>query len=80
MAHPDDFDYLVEIGCEVMDRTLGIHEMPAGYHLMLNLDRTHFFWMERATGRCSDEHWDKWASYRGAKADALTDGGSNGDA
>lgn len=70
MPHPDDFDFYVECGCAVCDASLGFQKMPDGYHLMLNADGSHFFWMERATGRYSVECWDKWAAYKGAKADA----------
>lgn len=70
MSHPDDFDFYLECGCDVMDHSLGIQKMPEGYHLMLNADGTHFFWMELATGRESAIHWNKWAVYRGARHDA----------
>ncbi|PRD42063.1 hypothetical protein C5748_18065 [Phyllobacterium phragmitis] len=70
MPHPDDFDYYLENGCEVMDHTLGIQKMPDGYHLLLNADGSHFFWMEKETGRESSIHWDKWAVYRGAVTDS----------
>lgn len=70
MPSPDDLEYLLDCGCTVCDASLGIQKMPDGYHLMLNADCSHFFWVERATGRYSVVHWDKWAIYRGAKEDA----------
>ena len=71
MLHPGDYAYYLSAGCEEMSHCLGIQSMPDGYSLMLNADASHFFWMERATGRESCIHWDKWAVYRGAKADAM---------
>lgn len=70
MSHPDDFDFYLECGCEVMDHSLGIQKMPDGYHLLIDADGMYFFWMEKATGRESCTHWDKWAVYRGAREDA----------
>lgn len=70
MAHPDDFDFYLSCGCEIMDYSLGIQKMPEGYHLMLDADGMYFFWMERATGRESSIDWDKWAVWRGAVTDA----------
>src|SRR3546814_10229940 len=66
MAHPDDFEFYQEIGCEVMNHSLGIQTMPEGYHLMLDADGMYFFWMEEATGREGAIPWSKWAVYRGA--------------
>ena len=71
MPHPDDYQYLLDIGCKDASGSLGICRMPDGYALMLNADQSHFFWMEKATGRESAQHWNKWACYRGAKMDAL---------
>lgn len=48
--------------------SLGIQAMPEGYDLILNNDCTHFYWL-RGDGMESCIHWDKWAVYRGAKAD-----------
>ena len=70
MAHPDDLAFYLECGCEIMDSTLGFQRMPDGYHLMLNADRSHFFWFEKATGRESAIHWNKWAVFHWAKFDA----------
>jgi hypothetical protein len=69
MAHSDDYEFYLECGCTNMDRSLGIRKMPEGYHLLLDSDDMYFFWMERATGRESSFHWNKWAVYRGAIAD-----------
>lgn len=45
--------------------SLGIKKMPKGYKLMLNGDRTHYYWLkDDETESCI--HWDKWAVYRGA--------------
>ena len=52
------------------DDALGFVQMPDGYALMLNPDRTHFYWL-REDGVESCIHWDKWATYRGAKHDKL---------
>jgi len=70
MRHPDDFDFYLECGCRVMDHLLGKKKMPEGYHLLIDSDGMYFFWMEKSTGRESCIHWDKWAVYRGAHADA----------
>lgn len=70
MAHPDDYAFLMEQGCADVSASLGILKMPEGYSLMLDADAMFFFWIERATGRESVQTWDKWAVYRGAKADA----------
>lgn len=70
MAHPDDFNFYLSQGCEVMDHSLGIQQMPTGYHLLLDADGMYFFWMERATGRESAICLDKWVVYRDAKSDA----------
>lgn len=48
--------------------SLGIQTMPEGYKLILNNDRTHYYWL-RDDGVESVIDWDKWRVYRGAKAD-----------
>lgn len=58
----------VDSGCHRMDHALGIQKMPEGYALMLNADESHFYWL-RYDGMESCICWDKWAVYRGAKAD-----------
>lgn len=70
MAHPDDLAFHLEQGGQIMDRSLGIQAMPAGYHLLLDADGMFFSWFEIETGRESVPHWNKWAVYRGAKIDA----------
>lgn len=70
MAHPDDYEYYLGQGCEDVSHILGFQKMPDGYSLMLDADQMYFFWMERATGRESGTHWDRWAVYRSAKIDA----------
>jgi len=67
MAHPDDYQYYLDCGCEDMSHSLGIQSMPDGFALMLDGDCMYFFWMEKATGVESAIHWSKWAVYRGAK-------------
>lgn len=66
----DNYYFLLECGCEDRSGSLGIQRMPDGYALMLNADRDFYFWVEKATGRESAYHWDKWAVYRWAKARA----------
>ena len=61
-THVEDARYL---GCERADRRLGIQKMPMGYALMLNPDRTHFYWLCE-NGSHSVLDWDKWSVYRGA--------------
>lgn len=56
-----------DFGAIRCDKMLGIQEMPEGYELWLNCDRTHFFWIRTADEAESPIHWDKWAIYRGAK-------------
>lgn len=56
--------------CGSTDRSasLGIARMPEGYALMLNPDQSHYYWL-RFDGVDSVICWDRWAVYRGAKAD-----------
>ena len=61
--------YHTEMGGRRMDDSLGIQRMPKGYALMLNCDESHFYWL-RHDGAESCIHWNKWAVYRGARADA----------
>ena len=70
MPHPDDYQYYLDCGCRDMSGSLGIQKMPEGYSLMLDADQSHFFWIDRKTGRESAIHWNKWAVYRSAKVDA----------
>lgn len=64
-----EIDDHVESGSYHASDSLGIQSMPDGYALMLNHDRTHYYWL-RWDGTESAIHWSKWACYRGAKADA----------
>lgn len=66
--HPD-LKFYIECGCKVCDKSLGIQEMPVGYSLVLNADKSHFFWFDISTGRESSLHWSMWAVYRGARND-----------
>ena len=68
--HQDDYHFYLECGCVDCSASLGIQKMPEGYALMLNADHSHFFWMEKASGRESATHWNKWAVYRWSKQDA----------
>ena len=58
-------------GCERRDRSLGFLGMPDGYALMLNADRTHYFWL-RDDGKESAVSWDKWRVRKGAFANAAS--------
>lgn len=53
-------------GCVDYSHSLGIQDMPQGYALILNADKSHFFWV-CYDGVESVIHWDKWAIYRSAK-------------
>lgn len=55
--------------CGASDRSasLGFINMPEGYALMLNPDETHYYWL-RFDGAESPICWDRFAVYRGAKA------------
>ena len=66
----------VDLGCHEMSHSLGIQAMPEGYALMLNRDKTHFYWL-RHDGIESCICWDKWAVYRGAKTDVLNQAAKN---
>ena len=57
-----------ESGCADVSKSLGIQKMPIGYALILNSDRTHYFWITANLESCIS--WDKWAAYRGAVDDS----------
>ena len=78
MAHPDDYQYYLNCGCEDVSHCLGFQSMPDGYALMLDADQMYFFWMEKATGRESSIHHDRWAVRRGAISDAARRTGQGG--
>jgi hypothetical protein len=59
----------ISFGCINYSKRMGCHKLPDGYALMLNSDRSHFYWL-RFDGRESDIHWNKWAVFRGIKVDA----------
>jgi hypothetical protein len=59
-----------ELGCTLMDHSLGIRQMPAGYHLMLDPDDMYFFGVRDRDGMETAYHWNKWAIYRWAARDA----------
>lgn len=48
---------------------LGIKSMPDGYALMINPDRTHYYYV-RHDGAESMIHHDRWAVYRWAVRDS----------
>lgn len=58
-CHPDSF--LVN---------LGIRHMPDGYALMWSGAAEHYFWL-RWDGTEGSINCNKWAVYRGAKADSV---------
>ena len=58
----------VNCGATNMNHALGARSMPEGYALMLNADQSHYYWL-RHDGTESCISWDRWAAYRGAKAD-----------
>ena len=66
MTHPD-YQFCLDCGCEDWSDSLGIQKMPKPFALMLNADKSHFFYFNKDTGEESDIHWSKWAVYRGAK-------------
>ena len=53
---------------DIDERSLGIQQMPEGYKLCLNRDRTHYYWL-RQDGVESCIDWNKWSVYFGAKRD-----------
>lgn len=59
-----------DCGAFLADKMLGFQKMPEGYALMLNSDKSHFYWV-RYDGIESSIHWDMWAVYRGAKIDSV---------
>jgi hypothetical protein len=59
-----------ELGCTLMDHSLGFVRMPAGYHLMLDPDDMYFFGVRDRDGTETAYHWNKWAVYRWARRDA----------
>lgn len=61
--------YENDLGCLHMPRALGMHRMPEGYALMLNYDRTHYFWINHESREGGIE-WDRWRVRRGAIAHA----------
>lgn len=64
-AHIKDHE---SVGSYHVGDSLGFCNMPEGYALMLNPDRTHYYWL-RWDGMESAICWDRWAVYRGAKTD-----------
>lgn len=70
--HIEDHEYA---GSLDVSHSLGIKQMPPGYALMLNPDRTHFYWL-RADGAEGVICWDKWAVWRWANANKERAAGS----
>lgn len=59
------------VSCGSIDRGVRLNGkafMPDGYELM-QADSGHYYFL-RADGEESDIHWNRWAVYRWAKADA----------
>lgn len=59
----------VAMGAFDASGSLGIQNMPEGYALMLNADRTHYYWL-RFDGIESVISWNKWDIYRWARKDS----------
>lgn len=50
------------------EASLGIVKMPKGYALLLNPDRSHYYFM-RHDGVESCIHWNRWSVYKWAMQD-----------
>jgi hypothetical protein len=59
--------------CGAFVALTGRARIPEGYAILLNADRSHYFWI-RADGAEGPIHWDKWAAVRMAKANAAVEG------
>lgn len=68
MSLQDEIEYHISGGSYHIP-SLGICQMPEGYALMLNPDQSHYYFV-RHDGLESVIHWNRWAIYRWAKADA----------
>jgi hypothetical protein len=66
----------VLMGCFIA--LTGRAKVPEGYAILLNADRSHYFWI-RHDGAEGPIHWDKWAVLRMAKANAEKSGLGDGD-
>lgn len=55
-----------ELRCTRADKSLGFQKMPEGYALMLNRDKSHYYWL-KFDGSEGFEAWDKWYVYHSAK-------------
>lgn len=53
-------------GSEHVSDSLGFCKMPQGYALMLNPDRSHYYWL-RHDGAEGPIDWNKWRVYKSAK-------------
>lgn len=49
---------------------LGIQQMPSGYTILLNDDRTHYYWLCE-DGREGPIDWNRWRTRRRAILDQL---------
>lgn len=69
MGIKEEVQILVDLGCEDYSKRLGFASVPEGYALMLNADRSHFFYV-RHDGKESCIHWNQWAVLKWIKQDA----------
>lgn len=58
------------IGSTCCNHSLGNQQMPIGYALMLNSDKTHYYGI-KWTREESSKHWNKWSIYNWAKKDSV---------
>jgi hypothetical protein len=80
MTKPESNDLLSSVvvdyekmGCKRKELGLCNVRMPKGYALMINADRSHYFWL-REDGVESVIHWNRFAIYKWAKLEALKAG------
>lgn len=69
MDFEQELQSYIDDDCTDYSDRLGIVKIPEGYALLLNRDRTHFFYI-KAGGVESCIHWSKWAVYRWIKEDS----------
>ncbi|QAY17991.1 hypothetical protein [Pseudoalteromonas phage C7] len=70
MSLNEHVSFAVKGGSLLCSNSLGFASMPEGYALMLNADRSHYYWI-RYDGVESVISWDKWSVYRGAVSDSV---------
>ena len=59
----------VSLGCYHNPRALGAVAMPEGYALMLNADRSHYYWLRHDAVEGSID-WNRWRVRRSAIANS----------